>query len=116
MNNNHYPSLELCKKLKEIGFPETEHSFNHRAWPEHCYWLIVDCEIMPSVMEMLDVMPELLHLWPWKNNIPLRIYWKNCVSYHETFNAPIKEFKNTLPNALAEMILWLVENNHLTFN
>lgn len=24
---NHYPSLELCKKLTEIGFPETEKLF-----------------------------------------------------------------------------------------
>ena len=37
----HYPDIDRCKKLTEIGFPETEKD--------------VCC---PSVMEMLDVIPH----------------------------------------------------------
>ena len=77
MNANHYPSLELCKKLKEIGFPNKtmlswcDFSMN-RA--EGVNPKITDVElgtprredkfiaVCPSVMEMLDVIPHEIHI------------------------------------------------------
>lgn len=104
MNTSHYPSLELCKKLTEIGFPKTDKICE--AYPEKypkTPWNIwLNCYYSPSVMEMLDVMPthelEIEDIWNWSvlHSSDNRMVW-------------------TLPNALAEMILWLHENNYITF-
>ncbi len=118
MKTEHYPSLELCKKLTEIGFPTTFQHIGDSGWTviwcgEIPEWMYVS----PSVMEMLDVMPDtiaqeyLLNFW--KNNDSQ--YW---VQYEEVNGHSIWEcwkwFSN-LPNALAEMILWLHENKYITF-
>lgn len=120
MNPSHYPSLELCKKLTEIGFPDTENIRyeDDKKWiwynsPE-CYEWDYVC---PSVMEMLDVMPMKImsdsntvnafsiNGWIWPDT------WPYLVGYHQ--------FKYTkdinLANALAEMILWLHNNKYITF-
>ena len=125
MNPLHYPSLELCEKLQEIGFSKTyativdlwnwtsdvlEESTYTNWYNDHLHY------VCPSVMEMLDVMPQTISLWAGNNNIPLHVR-KNSIEYHRTFDAPIKSIGNrTLPNALAEMILWLVENKYISFN
>lgn len=69
MNSLHYPSLELCKKLTEIGFPFTENQLLNREavclkcwsvppWPMRCNceyeeWIKIHF-VYPSAMEMLD--------------------------------------------------------------
>lgn len=116
---NHYPSLELCKKLTEAGFPETEkiNLFCGDSW----YKIAVFNKelfnskydyIFPSVMELLDVLPAEI-----TTEIPVFLsidkfpttYW---VSY--TDNGIHKwahfEMHDTLPNSLAEMYLFLKEN------
>lgn len=116
MNTLHYPSLELCKKLTEIGFPATEkvidefgNIYDIAPWNE---WFI-----MPSVMEMLDVMPNYIEKWPIRYY--LAIWWDRCVQYYpDNFNAikpPIADFRWTIPNALAEMVLYLHENKYISF-
>lgn len=37
MNTSHYPSLELCKKLRDIGFPKTEYALfdTRKSWKEY---------------------------------------------------------------------------------
>lgn len=119
MNSNHYPNLELCKKLKEIGFPETElyydsHAINKVDW----YWITTDWEYpCPSVMEMLDVMPNCI-----KNNwgYPLKISrtkWGTFIVAYQDWKFLLRDFIwDNLPNALASMLIWLVENKYLTFN
>jgi len=39
------------------------------------------------------------------------IYWDYKLDNQTTIN-----FNNTLPNALADLIFWLVENKYLSFN
>lgn len=83
--------------------------------------------VSPSVMEMLDVMPDWIRDWDRINPISsnhyrLNIYaWYWVVySHHVTCKVIDKSMEvlkpNTLPNALAEMVLWLVENNYISFN
>ena len=52
MNPLHYPSIELCKKLTEAGFPETEYKPTQYLNSEFNEY------VCPSVMELLDEMPK----------------------------------------------------------
>jgi len=125
MNPPHYPSLELCNKLTEIGFPETEkwylwgwNDFNiikNREWFLH--W--VSSFLCPSVMEMLDVIPKRIKEDEkiYRLEIAENGMWF-YVKYIEHSMNPGKSLWHhnwTIPNALAEMILWLHENNHIKF-
>ena len=65
MNTAHYPSLELCKKLTDIGFPETEKriiyypDINNEIKTEILPKEMVQIgDVCPSVMEMIDVLSE----------------------------------------------------------
>ena len=130
MNTNHYPSLELCKKLTEIGFPETEKVFAKlvqfkKEDPEHeisdrfqdMLWECVWDYVCPSVMEMLDIMPiEIKKDDVWY----MLVVWGNwCVQYYPDnfnyFHIPLADFRWNIPNTLAEMILWLHSNWYLKF-
>jgi len=54
MNPLHYPDIERCEQLHKIGFPKTYYTFidtEHDDYQEIC-------PIMPSVMELLDVIPK----------------------------------------------------------
>lgn len=69
MNSSHYPSLELCKKLTEIGFPKNTDAVFHknlddnpRHWDSSTMQRI-HYYVCPSVMEMLDVIPEEVNDW-----------------------------------------------------
>lgn len=151
MNISHYPSLELCKKLTEAGFPETELWIfdTRKSWKSHnCpyineyderkfipFWNIEigDWEleitnfkdnpsewynessplVCPSVMELLDriKLNEKYTIDIDKNwEVYSVMIFANKID-ELTKNCPI--FSWTLPNALAEMWLWLKENNYL---
>lgn len=64
MNTSHYPSLELCKKLTESGFPDTEYNYIQDingdtiviTHPEYDTENFIS--ICPSVMELLGEMPR----------------------------------------------------------
>ena len=163
MSTTHYPSLELCKKLTEVGFPDTQYWYvnfdidswypywrdnseeyfyiksefviswrKYEKWRKNDIWISdltkdkdeikeedVIRYVCPSVMEMLDIIYIPLHHrisidkmfdiddWIWHK-----------VSFYssEHFNNTLKWFQWTLPNALAEMILWLHENNYISFS
>lgn len=146
MKQEHYPSLELCKKLTEIGFPKTQHTYSF--WWDKCEeeFTIVDEDDdgvsrtefyrCPSVMEMLDVIPDHIaheedewkgwdYAWQgwdyaWQLLINKRVI---NIGYDVFYNRLIQEPFNlhksdtdTLPNALAQMILWLHENKYISFN
>lgn len=113
MNNTHYPSLELCKELTEAWFSETEKWFYSSSMEIARYIENHQCYKCPSVMELLDEMP-----WEIETEIPVflnisMLRWAT-VSYDDNW---LKKwsvlFSWTLPNALAEMWLWLKENNYL---
>lgn len=134
MNTLHYPSLELCKKLTEISFPKTENYIDDK-------WYISDFKetyVCPSVMEMLDVIPENLFLKEKKTDefypyYPLYITYSDSgkkveyrsivYSYRDSVkmdcmlqNHCLVKFEDKLPNALAEMVLWLNENKYISFS
>jgi hypothetical protein len=50
MNNLHYPDFERCKKLTEIGFPDTVLTIDRAG----------QLALLPSVMELLDVIPKII--------------------------------------------------------
>lgn len=110
MNTSHYPNLELCRKLTEIGFPETEILMDVDSWtPQRQSQSFLWC---PSVMEMLDVMPKEIN---WRLLIIIS-YGDERINlwYWDETKIPDKNWP--LPNALAEMILFLHENNYISFS
>lgn len=71
MNTSHYPSLELCERLTEAGFKETEFLYaecqiigntrnpmiTNKAWSND--WIYFRC---PSIAELLDEIPKSIHI------------------------------------------------------
>ncbi len=124
----HYPSLELCKKLTEAGFPEeTSCHFrkNNSDIYEHTFWPWNDeSYVCPSVMELLDEMPNWItvkykdwDVWNYKLEIGRQWTSESIEAYYAHYvelNWAYVFCLGTLPNALAEMWLWLKENNYLT--
>lgn len=115
--------------MTEIWFPTTFQHIGDSGWTviwcgEIPEWMFVS----PSVMEMLDVMPD--HIAheedEWKGwdyawqllinkrviNIGYDVFYNRLIQ--EPFNLH-KSDTDTLPNALAQMILWLHENKYITF-
>lgn len=140
MNPIHYPSLELCKKLTEIGFPTTfQHRWENESTVIWCWEIPEWFYVSPSVMEMLDVMPKEIPYTIKVSRVEVPVHrnlvigkntlsgWYYCkyvygTMYGRLTDNKIVQFMNTakhinwtLPNALAEMILWLVENNYISF-
>lgn len=113
MNTAHYPSLELCKKLTEIGFPSTEVDmeidwiieWNWNWWELRC----------PNTMEMIDTLPSsVVKDWePSLYHLSLgKDYVKYSVLYYEDEEFLVS-FGWALPDSLASMYIWLHENNLL---
>lgn len=130
MNPNHYCDIERCKKLTEIGFPMTEiyKIIYHKSIALPLEEVIEYNEskdyrcgnipriVHPTVMEMLDVIPDTIRqdyqLYIWKNS-ELQ-YWVSYRDVEWTEFISIGWF-DTLPNALADLIVWLHENNYIKF-
>lgn len=117
MNPLHYPSLELCKKLEEIGFPIVD-TYRNSYWVysrrEEWFAQIPTDYTCPSVMEMLDEMPWVIST-KWENFfLSVDKFW-SCATYETLDRKTLLFCVWGIPNALAEMIIWLVENKHLTF-
>lgn len=136
MNPSHYPSLELCKKLTENWFPETEMEYTEfypiwnfeekeivdfKKWDFHIMgsdfseWSWYKC---PSIAELLDELPD-DKIYKDKYSIYWLEIYKNIVQYanHSTdIDAEpiiLQRYEWTIPNALAEIWLWLKENDLL---
>ena len=122
MNTSHYPSLELNKQLQEKLMPHNWELFMTEDWliyDKHdradldnaCEWI----EWIPvySVMEMLDVIPDRIVI-NWDAVLWLSLD-KSSVSF-ERWGFVIYKFIWTLPDSLAKMLVWLVENGHLILN
>lgn len=82
-------------------------------------------------MEMLDVIPERIEHEGYSfslsifnlldKKIFMRYISQGCEMNEEIwkkveYDKRVAKINGTLPNALAEMVLWLVENKHLSFN
>lgn len=117
MKKEHFPSLELCKKLTEIGFPETENRISDE-WihteEQYINWDIPsENYVCPSVMEMIDVLPEIIED---KYGIDYRLSISPHGCWYEEFcNDTIGLFQWKIPKALAEVTIWLYENKYITF-
>jgi hypothetical protein len=114
MNPSHYPSLELCKRLTETWFPKTEKiiEINQNEYPKTMWNIWVNCYYSPNIAELLDELP-----WEIEGcylSIVKQFDWCYDISYQELFVSwELHKTLWTLPNALAEMWLWLKENNYL---
>lgn len=131
-NPLHYPSLELCKKLTKIGFPKTEKIYcsTFKIWddliPISTWEFTIADEkynvwyVCPSVMEMWDI----IQTYIWKYNRADDFYKSELrISKYDVSYSQIEECEsiisfpilhnNTLPDCLAEMVIWLKNNNHL---
>lgn len=134
-NANYYPSLEPCKKLTANWFPKTEKCWTRSLkWDEESKTFPYEVSsrptpwgyyVCPSVMELFDEMPKEIYpkwlkhsltilsdnngIYAWRDY--LTQYWvrydtidqKICINIHWW----------NLPNALAEMWIWLKENNYI---
>lgn len=132
MKQEHYPSLELCKRLTETGFPKTHIRYfeNQIIGIERVImwdYLLTNTDylayVCPSIAELLDEMNWITCNIPSDYNIltdlfndDVWIYKKtdfcNCGSYCWDWEK-VTPVYTSLPNALAEMWLWLKENNYL---
>ena len=129
MKESHYPSLELCKKLTEAGFPETENvwldskewafvwwSESFRLWGlkkihEEYWYTFYRC---PSIAELLDELPQSIHIWHHEYTLNITPYSITYIpNQSHSADIPLLPWIN-VPNALTEMWLWLKENNYLT--
>jgi len=114
-NPLHYPSIALCKKLTEKGFPETEKVFLKQwevSWiseNENVVWTGTDKYVCPSIPEMLDVIK-------WKEKKILLYLEHNKEAIASQDHRYLIKVEWTTPNMLAEMCLWLVENGYISFN
>lgn len=125
-DKTHYPSLELCKELKKVNIPRTEKYWFKFNWLPHFIEMYEHTAswgsftrydyFCPSVMEMLEYIRTIEGENNHEYNIRITyvMQWKYHVEYERWF-WPKFWFQDTLPNALAKMILWLVEHNYLSF-
>jgi len=114
--------LELCKKLKELGFPQ-----NEKGW----YW---DLNYKtPTVVLFKETKFERLAFIEYKENLikaptfPEMLEWfpsyvwfnknenlKNKYEANDSYHAHT-ERDRTLPNACAKLLIWLRINNYIEF-
>ena len=117
MNTSHYPSLGLCNKLTEAGFPTTELWIQWNCWNwSHKYYRNKRTDfVCPSVMELLDEMPDYIIDDRYTLSINYMLMWEIWYTPIYGEDKLLKHFEwDILVNALAEMWLWLKENNYLT--
>lgn len=127
MNENPlgYPTLDRCKKLSWINFaPEPKvHWFeNQHIWTDYPPYISEEYPMVmwtiwfpcPSIAELLDVIPRSV------DNKPLVIVSREkyySVRFWLKLDHTTTVFEEEyLPNALADMIILLVENKKLSLN
>ena len=122
--NKHVTSLELSKKLREVGFEDRDNKFfyikfsdgwevvfgdTYDEWKQsrdyvRCYLATELLGVMPSV---ISVNKEFRYLHIEKQQ---GMY---LVNYEYFGNIVYQASDETLPNALAKMIIWLYENKYM---
>ena len=98
MNTSHYPSLELCKRLTEAGFPRFDMYRNsYWVYNKRIEWFEIieyDDYVCPSIAELLDSLRED------RRRVAHRQY------------SELKD-DTSFPDYLAEFYLFDKENNYL---
>ena len=128
-NASHYPSLEICKKLTEVGFPKTEmyiweyrHTQLNKEFEvtirDNCYeWdyeTFKNVWFCPSVMELLDELPSMIRI---EKLCILKttklITWLYRTAYVDWSWIDMVFSEDTYPNSLVNVWLVLKENDLL---
>lgn len=120
-----YPSPDRCERLKYLKFPMNTTLFmrtdDHTRFymgnlsEKFCERDYYPC---PSVPEMLDLMPkkienleQVLHLILTKTFLDL---W-SCSYVKDFYSKNVINVNKYLANAVADCLIWLVENNFISF-
>lgn len=128
MNTIHHPDQERCKKLTEIGFPDTDYSLHtNRTFSEMVeilpnpykhYKGIEWVYVCPSVMELLDVIPKTYKGWyffeMYHNSCRIKRIDPNSPTWWDVMYNAWEKWQS-LPNALCDLIFWLYDNKYITF-
>ena len=126
------PSLELCKQLKYLGFPQDGGGWYWYSDIENATWrLVYEQEVFDYDEDIKEYIkaPTVRELGEWlpvsiKDIHELYIEFDKVteedwiISYrYYCHNISLIVFKDiTEANARAKMLIWLVENNYITFN
>lgn len=124
------PSLELCKKLKELGYPQHHYGFIWAKFKKGEDFCLLynegdyNKDMLKICFDEWHKAPTVHELGEW---LPIDI---NLIRKIENSNAAIwivysKAYKysllhkfsgQTISNAMAKMLIWLVENDYISFN
>ena len=124
------PSLELCRKLKELGYPQddgwywVQEIFGYKYEWKLC--LLVNSPYAvdsykikaPTLGEMEEVLSAKIDALRDGSDWFLRIEkWGDCwyVDLSKFAYCVCSEKGEKLPNAYAKMLIWLAENGYLNF-
>jgi len=128
------PSLELCKKLKELGYSQNAGGWYWvdlgNGWKPRIEWLgVVDEEIppedfyikAPTIRELVEWLPSNI-----KEDYLISYYFRIertdeewfCKYERLSYDEPVilvlfSDIK--LSNALAKMLIWLIKNGYVRF-
>jgi len=114
------PSLELCKRLKELGFPQDSGGWYWVKFADRDRWRvmydgIIDYEQVEEVIKA----PTIRELGEW---LPDEFVSGRIIEEYACFD--IKELESKDPfdieadteaDARAKMLIWLVENKYVNF-
>jgi len=126
------PSLELCRKLKELGYPQTGGGLYWKKWKDKENWDVgfveeegrqlflttVDFIKAPTLGEMGEVLSAKIDALGDESNWFLRIEkWGDCwyVDLSKFAYCICSERGKRLPNTYAKMLIWLAKNGYLSF-
>jgi len=122
------PSLELCKRLRELGYPQEGGGWYYDiSWYPWVGLTFVEnppndlffrtCFIKaPTLRELGEWLPSINDVaYPFCVKLPRGFEWYvECVEDNER-RIRVRGFTNTESNARAEMLIWLVENGFVKF-
>jgi len=125
------PSLELCKRLKELGFPQDGGGWYwvkiKKRWRlcldndrfNDCWEKVEKVIKAPTVAEMGEWLPPALNLKEGDAYLyidrPEENLWILSYSLRDSFICPIAVDGETEANARAKLLIWLVENGYMSF-
>ena len=123
----HVPQLSTCKKLKELGYPQDLDN-NAYVWARGlntdkivlCSWdyaMPPEIAAAPLATELLEWLNNnsTLETWNLDNDIRIRHTLLGCETRTGTLVSDFKSEKESFVEALAQMLIYLVENNIVKF-
>jgi hypothetical protein len=123
---NQVTSLELSKKLKELGFPQDSLFYWFNPYFRKCSDSEYKLEqgqgsqkdiSSYTVAELGELLPSTIHI-NGMGNVPMWTgrngYGEWLIEYHITFNPPVVEIiEKTEADCRAKMLIWLTGNGYI---